>query len=170
MPKKKKQTKRKPVEQVTLRAVGGGPDVEFCKDLYDRAKRLGVNEAVIASYSTSKALKAYLDSISPTTNPDAFPKQTAPVNKAGEKTEPIPATVEFDSEMESQWIMQDRSQFDEANLQSKLREMNRGYGAHKPIRIVMDRDMVDVMGVKHDITKVLITHVTIVYRKDKNHG
>lgn len=139
---------------------------KFPKELYDRARKIGLAPEVIAAMPSAEALKAKCDTISPRTNPDAKPQK-------GEVPEPkdngkIPANFEFESMLEARLLSCNRQQFDEANLQAELRKMNRKYGTHKPVRILRDECSKPVRG-KNKVgqnAKMYVTKFTVIY-KDK---
>ena len=103
--------------------------------LIKRAKKIGLTKEQIATFTDSAALKAYLDGISPQTNPDAKRKPGTPP-KPIIHPDPMPEKFEFESRMEAKFISQSRTQFDENALQAKLREINRKYGPGKPVKVV----------------------------------
>lgn len=103
--------------------------------LIKRAKKVGLNKQQIANFTDSVKLKNYLDGISPQTNPDAKTKPGMPP-KPVIHPEPMPAKFEFETKMESKFISQSRTQFDENSLQAKLRENNRKYGPGLPVKVV----------------------------------
>ena len=103
--------------------------------LIKRAKKIGLKKEQIATFSDSVALKAYLDGISPQTNPDAKMRPGTPP-KPVVHSEPMPEKFEFESKMENKFISQNRTQFDENALQAKFREINRKYGPGQPVKVV----------------------------------
>lgn len=129
--------------------------------LYKRAKKAGVTKEQMDSFPDDEARKAYLDRVSPQTNPDARPKEGTP--KPAQQFEPMPDKFEFDSKLEAQFIMTNRIQFDENNMQAKLREINRKYGPGKPVKIVKTMTFKPVKGVTKDklSAKFLITHFVV---------
>ncbi len=130
--------------------------------LYERAKKVGVTKEQMDSFPNDKARKAYLDRVSPKTNPDARPKEALSA-KPAPQFEPMPKKFEFDSKLEAQFITQNRAQFDENTLQTKLREINRKYGPGSPIKIIKTMTFKPVKGVTKDkfSAKFLITHFEV---------
>ena len=113
-------------------------------DLYDRArKKIGLRDDQIASYANAEALKQYCDGIHPQSNPDARIKEGAPVVHP-KFADNMPDSFTLDSVQEANFVTSNREQFDQANLQSFLRNINRKYGTQKPVRIVQDTSFVVV--------------------------
>lgn len=129
--------------------------------LYKRAKKAGVTKAQMDSFPDEEARKAFLDRVSPSTNPDARPKEGTP--KPAPQFEPMPEKFEFESKLEARFITQNRAQFDENTLQTKLREINRKYGPQKPVKIIKTMTFKPVKGVTKDklSAKFLITHFVV---------
>ncbi len=134
--------------------------------LYDRArKQIGMSVEKIASYPDAKSLKAYCDKVSPRTNMDARPKR-GKVSVPERKIAPIvPDKFEFDSKMEVSKF-QNRTQFDNANLQAELRRINRVHEA-QPVRIITDSGMKPVQGKNKfgQSARLLVTHYTIIMKE-----
>jgi len=112
------------------------------QELYDRArKKIGMSDAMIASYPSAEALKQACDGMHPKSNPDARIKE-------GKRSEPVkfdenrPDKFTLESVMETKFAMQNRLHFDEGNLQALLRNINRQYGEQKPVRIIKDMNLV----------------------------
>ena len=145
----------------------GDLTLEIPVDMYDRArKKIGLSDDTISHYTKAADLKQYLDAISPKTNPDARVKAAViPDPSKAPAKEKVPAKVEFESKLEVKFAGQNRAQFDENNLQAKLREINRKYGAQAPKRIVLDKNCKVVKG-KNELkvdAQLLITKITIYY-------
>lgn len=130
--------------------------------LKKRARKIGMSDAMIASYPDALALKRACDKISPKTNPD-FRAQP------GKVPEPVvydkmPDKFEIDSKLECKFISQNRAQFDEANLQAELRRINRKYGPQKPVRTVRTMSFKAVKGIDEKTklsVKFFVTHYEI---------
>jgi hypothetical protein len=133
--------------------------------LYVRAKKVGVSKEQMDSLTSDEARKAFLDMVSPKTNPDARPRQSKP--KPAEKFPPMPPKFEIESKLEAQFISQNRAQFDESSLQAELRRINRMYGPGKPVRIIKDMTFKPVKGRNKDNqgVKFLITKITIFMKE-----
>ena len=132
--------------------------------LYKRAKKAGITKEQMDSFPDDEARKAFLDRVSPATNPDARPKEGSP--KPTPKFPPMPKMIEFESKLEAQFITQNRAQFDENTLQAKLREINRKYGPGKPVKIVKTMTFKPVKGVTKDklSAKFLVTHFAVYFK------
>ena len=134
-------------------------------DLYNRAiYKVGMTNAMIATYPDAKSLKEVCDIIHPQSNPDAYPKRGS-VPKPVIHTEKVPDKIEIDSNMEAKFISRNRAQFDEQNLQAELRRINRKYGSQNPVKIVKTTTFNQVNGKNADRVpcKVLVTHYEIYF-------
>ena len=161
--KKRKVAKRfhkPPNSPVSNEAVDKGID----SALLERArKKVGMSPEQIAIH-TAESLKAYCDGIHPVSNPDAKP-QKGVVPPMQPSSVPMPDVFEFESKMEAN-VARNRPQFDEANLQTELRRINRVYGVHAPVRVVKDSDNRPVNGKnKHGQTARLFVTKYIIYMK-----
>ncbi len=135
----------------------GANHIEIPKDLYERArKKIGLRDDQIASYPNAEALKQYCDGIHPQSNPDARIKEGAPVVHP-KFADNMPDSFTLDSVQEANFVTTNREQFDRANLQSFLRNINRKYGTQKPVRIVQDTSFVVVK-------RELVTTFTIYFK------
>ena len=132
--------------------------VRYGEDLYKRAsKKIGMTDAMIASYPDADALLKACNGMHSKSNPDARIKEgVPPVGVKFEEDRPDVMTLE--SILKAAFVQQNRGMFDETNLQSFLRNVNRRYGAQKPLRIVKDMSLV---AVKHE----LVTKYTIYFKK-----
>lgn len=108
---------------------------QFPAELVERARKIGMSPEMIATFPDETSLKNGCDRISPQTNPDYRPKQGV-VPKTVTMPDIMPDKFEFESRLECKFMMRDRRQFDESNLQAELRRINRKYGAQKPVKIV----------------------------------
>ena len=89
-------------------------------------------------------------------DPDARIKEgKPPVHPKFEENMPDSFTLE--SVIEAKFVQKNRSQFDESNLQAFLRNINRRYGAQKPVRIVKD---ISFVAKKYE----LVTKFTIFFK------
>jgi hypothetical protein len=86
MSKKNKQ-KKTPVTVTTAGTTAWLDDLKIPKDLHDRARKVGVSDEQMMNLGNAEAVKQFCDQISPTTNPDAFPKADVVIPR---KTSPIP--------------------------------------------------------------------------------
>ncbi len=137
----------------------------FPTDLYKRARRAGMGEEQIASFATAEDLKAKCDRISPNTNPDSKVKKGV-VKKGTHVKVDMADVFEVDSSMEASKYAS-RMHFDNGNLQAELRRVNRIYGTHIPVRILMDQSNKPVQG-KNKLgqnAKMMVTHFTIYYKE-----
>jgi len=73
--------------------------------------------------------------------------------------ENMPAKVKFESKTEAKYASINRSQQDQMNIDAKLREINRAYGATEPISISRQENNKAVSG-------VFVTNITIVLKED----
>ncbi len=135
-----------------------GAVVRELTELEKRAKKIGVRKEQLDSFPDDAARKAFLDKISPKTNPDARPKSSDSV-KTTTVFPDMPDKFKFVSKMEAQFVSQNRAQFDENELQAELRRIRRRYGSCDPVKIIMTKVFKPVDGVTKDKVqaKLLIT-------------
>ena len=127
-----------------------------------RAKKVGLTDDRIALYPNTESLKTALDGMSPQTNPDARVKPgVIPEPKVYDKG--MPDKFEIESKLETRLMSLNRNQFDENNLQAKLRWINRKYGVQMPVKIVksMTFKPVNAKNEQNQNTKVLVTKFEI---------
>jgi len=134
--------------------------------LYERARKIGMSDAMIATYTDEVALKKACDGISPRSNPDAEPKQVNIPEPVVIKEE-MPDKFEFESRLEYKSMMRNRDQFDRNNLQLELRKINRKWGEQKPVKIVKTTTFKPVKGINEDkiASKFLITRFEIFLKE-----
>ena len=148
--KRNKKVEKKPeLEQ--------SPAAKYGEDLYKRAsKKIGMTDAMIASYPDADALLKACNGMHSKSNPDARTKEgVPPVGVKFEEDRPDVMTLE--SILKAAFVQQNRGMFDETNLQAFLRNVNRRYGAQKPLRIVKDMSLV---AKKHE----LVTQYMIYFK------
>ena len=135
------------------------------KELKKRCKKVGLTKDQVNVFVDAAALVAHLDRISPETNPAARP-QAGETPKPKTKKSKVPAKVEFESKLEVSRSTVNRAQFDENNLQAKLREVNRKYGTHHPVKIDSSTSFEPVDGKNkfQQNTKFYVTSYTIFYK------
>ncbi len=161
--KKKAVKKAKKVAEKESPMVTVGT-VMLLKSLYKRARKIGMTDNQIKAQSDAAAVKAFCDQLHPASNPGAKPKPGV-VPPPVEYDDNIPDKIDFVSTFEVTFSSSARIQTDESNLQNELMRINRKYGTHDPIRILMDRDMhiVDGKNKAEQNAKVLITKYVIIY-------
>lgn len=143
-----------------------GTEISIPTELYNRAsKKAGMSDEMIATYPDAESLKRACDKISPRTNPDARPGEGVvppPVKYEDNR----PDVFEFDSKMEAKFISQNRAQFDENELQLKLREINRRYGPQKLVKIIKTTTFKPVKGITKDKLSAmfLVTHYEVHFK------
>lgn len=138
---------------------------KFSDKLLKRAKGI-IPPTRIELYADEESLKAACDRLSPQTNPDhkvqAAPEPEVPTQPSNE----VPDEIEFESKLQCSFFMQNRAMFDENNLQSELRRINRKYGHQQPIEIKMSRRFEQVKGKdkQRRDCKVFVTNYIIVMK------
>jgi hypothetical protein len=128
-------------------------------DLYNRARKIGLADDQLKGYPDEVAVKAACDRMSPGSNPDGKVKAVVLPKVEPTVGEGMPDKFEFESKMETEFVMGSRSQFDENNLRAELRRINRKYGPQKPVRIDSSRSFKAVKGknAEHRNCKFLVT-------------
>lgn len=108
-------------------------------ELYTRARKtIGMTDVQIRRYPDTEALKQALNGMHPNSNPDArVTEGKPPKNPIFEDNMPDSFTLE--SVLEARLISTNREHFDRNTLEAFLRQVNRRYGIHKPVRILQDR-------------------------------
>jgi len=74
------------------------PVIDLDVTLFERAKKIGLTQEQMDSYGTPENLKAFLDSISPRTNPDARIKQGEVKEPVKREPEKMPSEIALDRE------------------------------------------------------------------------
>lgn len=121
--------------------------LELTPDLYKRARKIGLTDDQLKAYPDAVAVKAACDRMSPGSNPDAKVKAVVPPKaKLVEGGEAVPDMIEFESKMETSFMMGNRSSFDENNLRARLRKINRRYGTQHPVKIVKTTNFKQIKG------------------------
>ncbi|MHC4387341.1 MAG: hypothetical protein ACYSX1_01905, partial [Planctomycetota bacterium] len=135
----------------------------FPPELVERAKKIGMSPEMIDTYADAATLKAACDKISPQTNPDYRLQQGEAPTTVLVSAEKMPDKFEFESRLEAKFMMRNRPQFDEANLQTELRKIRRRYGNVEPVKIVKTTTFKPVKGVTEDklAAKFLVTKFEI---------
>jgi len=148
--KSKKVIKKEVAKKKSLSQVYG-------KDLYNRAsKNIGMTDEMIASYPDAESLLKACNGMHKQSNPDARIKESVPPVGVKFKDNML-NVLTLESVLEAQFVQTNRVMFDESNLQSFLRNINRKYGTQKPLRIVKDMSLV----VK---SRELVTKYTIYFK------
>ncbi len=162
MAKKRRKKKEVIVNEEKLITNFGESRLQYLRrenqDLYKRASKvIGMPDDMIASYPNDELLKKACDGMHSKSNPDARIKEgVVPIGVKFEEN--MPDEFALESVIDAKFVQINRMQFDEANLQSFLRNINRRYGAQKPVRIVKD---ISFVAKKYE----LVTTFTIYFKK-----
>jgi len=106
-----KKTVKKAVPQKTKE-----PDaLELPESLYQRARKAGMSDDQIRNYTDADALKTFLDTISPSTNPDAVPKADVVEPAPERKPEVLPDKMD---------VHKDKIREEKEIIESMVRKLN----------------------------------------------